>query len=129
MQPDDADEPAEDQSEDSEQPPRVPRHSELPPPPKIEFKRPRLAANAPHPEQAPVGIDPASAGKMGAALSIGITFAVTILVGFWFGQLVDRHWPHVAPWGTLVLGLAGIVAGFLNLYRLAMALSRPDRPD
>lgn len=140
MKPDDDEpagkEPGSDEPEDIDLP-RVPRPPDLPPPPEIEYRRPRLRGPEIHPEHAPTGMtydqakggagDLSSVGRIGAGLSIGVTFTTSILVGFGAGMLIDRHWPGVSPWGTVLLGLAGIAAGFLNLYRLMAAILPRDK--
>lgn len=49
--------------------------------------------------------------------AVGVQFVAAVAVGMWIGGYCDRRW-GTAPW----LGLAGIVlgimAGFLNLYRI-----------
>lgn len=113
--------------------PQVPRTPDLPPPPEIEFRRPAgLRRSGVNSDLAPTGMDRAgspeansdlgSAGRIGAGLSISVTFAASVIVGLAMGQFVDRHWPPVAPYGMIVLGLAGLAAGFINLHRLINTL-------
>jgi len=48
---------------------------------------------------------------------VGIQFPVAIAIGFFWGRWMDRHlgtW----PWLTAIFTLFGIVAGFVNLFRI-----------
>lgn len=51
-------------------------------------------------------------------MSAGITLASSVVVGFLLGQWIDRHWHLSMPWGTIVFSLAGVAAGFINLFRI-----------
>ena len=64
--------------------------------------------------------------KLGSGLAAGTTFAASIIAGFLIGQWVDHRWNHSGglPWGTLIFGLAGVAAGFLNLFRVISATDR-----
>jgi len=130
MMPDDDDRAELDQSDSSETAPRVPRSPDLPSPPDIQFTRPRLGQPASDRDASGSlfggsgKLDAGSAGRVGAGMSAGLLFAASILVGIGAGTYVDRHWPHFAPWGTIVLTLGGMAAGFLNLYRLVVVNDR-----
>lgn len=70
-----------------------------------------------------------NAARMGAGLSAGITLAASVVVGLLIGQWIDRHYNHSAiPWGTLVMTLAGVAAGFLNLFRILGVSDKPGKP-
>ena len=55
--------------------------------------------------------------------SIGVTFAVAAGGGFWLGSYLDTKF-GTAPILTLVLGLLGVAAAFVNLYRVIKASER-----
>ena len=58
---------------------------------------------------------------------VGIQFPVAIALGFFWGRWMDRHlgtWPYL----TAVFSLFGIVAGFVNLFRItARAAEEEER--
>lgn len=55
--------------------------------------------------------------KLGELLTLGFTFALSIVIGLFVGHyLVDRLL-GTAPWGVIIFTVFGVVAGFLNLYR------------
>ena len=118
----------ENKAEDETEIPTValPPRPAFPPPPEVNYQRPTLGNAAPHTK--PVsrqsvsdtqGDSADNAARMGAGMSAGILLAASIVVGFLIGQWIDKHWNHSAiPWGTLVMSLAGIAAGFINLFRI-----------
>ena len=126
--------------EDDDTPPvAVPSHSPLPPPPVIEFTRPNLGKPVPPAARslgaqgqgtAPNSDNDASPGssavKLGSGLAAATTFAASIIAGFLIGQWIDHRWNHGGglPWGTLIFSLAGVAAGFLNLFRVLSATDR-----
>ena len=126
-------------AEDDEETPHsaVPSHDPLPPPPIVEYTRPTHGKPA-LPSSLPLGAqsqrtasdDDASAGssavKLGSGLAAATTFAASIIAGFLIGQWIDHRWNHGGgmPWGTLVFSLAGVAAGFLNLFRVLSATDR-----
>lgn len=115
----------------------VPSHNPLPPPPEIHYTRPTSGKSVPPPPHS-LGAhskrtaqeDDASAGssavKLGSGLAAATTFAASIIAGFLIGQWIDHRWNHGGglPWGTLVFSLAGVAAGFLNLFRVLSATDR-----
>lgn len=118
-----------DSSED-EAPIVVPAHSPLPPPPVVNYTRPKLAprpsdntTNSNYGTQAPG--EPGEPVNHGAGLAAGSTFVVGIVAGATAGNWLDRHYNHTSmPWATLVMTLLGAAAGFSNMLRL---LARSDR--
>lgn len=114
----------------------LPPRQSLPPPPEVTYTRPSLghAAPAQTPNSQKLGFGKGdaqtpmdNAARMGAGLSAGITLAASVIVGFFIGQWIDHRFNHSAvPWGTLVMSLAGIAAGFLNLFRIVGG--GPDKP-
>jgi len=106
--------------EDDVSVPPIARHVELPHPPEIEYHRPARAARG-------QGSGIADA-RMGVGLSIGISFGLTIVVCIGAGMFIDEHFPVVKPWGTIILSIIGIAAGFSNLIRLANDAMKRDKP-
>jgi len=56
---------------------------------------------------------------------VGIQFPVAIALGFFWGRWMDRHlgtWPYL----TAVFSLFGIVAGFVNLFRITLRVTREE---
>ena len=50
-------------------------------------------------------------------LSAGmLSFVVAIVLGWWFGRLLDR-WLGTAPWLMAAFSALGLVAGAMNVYR------------
>jgi len=57
---------------------------------------------------------------------IGIQFPVAIAIGFFWGRWLDRTlgtWPYL----TAVFSLFGIVAGFINLFRITAKAARDEQ--
>lgn len=59
----------------------------------------------------------------GPYLTLGIQFAVTLLIGVFAGKWVDGHY-GTTPAFTLVGGLVGIIAGFYHFLKTVMNLSK-----
>lgn len=63
---------------------------------------------------------------------IGIQFPVAMLIGFFWGKWMDGIF-GTWPWLTMVFSLCGIIAGFVNLFRMTAQASRTEedqlRPD
>lgn len=59
---------------------------------------------------------------------VGIQFPVAIGIGYLWGRWMDRHL-GTAPWLTIVFSLFGIVAGFVNLFRITAAAERAERQE
>jgi len=56
---------------------------------------------------------------------VGIQFPVAIAIGFFWGRWMDRHlgtW----PWLTAIFTFFGIVAGFVNLFRITAKAGRDE---
>jgi len=118
-------------TDEDEEPPQVavPSHDPLPLPPDVSFTRPTLGAATP--TNRPLGdyANPSSSdakgspgpplgAKVGVGLASGLTFGASVVGGILVGDWLDHRFPHISPWGTIVLLLVGIAAGFLNIYRL-----------
>jgi ATP synthase protein I len=56
---------------------------------------------------------------LGVASTVGINMVAATFVGFAIGHWVVDRYLHIAPWGTLVFSILGIVAGFRYLFKLA----------
>jgi ATP synthase protein I len=71
------------------------------------------------------GSMPKPAGNLqllGSVGSLGFAFVIAVVLGWWFGSVLDR-WLGTAPWLTLVFFFLGLVAGGLNVFR---TFSRPS---
>ncbi len=63
--------------------------------------------------------------KAGLASSIGLVLVVSIVIGWGFGSWLDSRL-GTSPWLMLVFTLLGIAAGFIEMIRLAIQLSKED---
>lgn len=116
----------------------IPSHASLPPPPEVHYTRPNLGK----PRNNSVGREDSqtrnvtddSQGdkrpdlygrqqgnlfvvKPVLGLTAGLTFAASVMVGIWLGDLIDKHF-HTSPWGLIVMLIIGVIAGFIKLVRL-----------
>ena len=57
----------------------------------------------------------------GELLNVGLVFPAAIAVGYGMGYFLDR-WLGTAPWLAVILCIAGAVAAFINLFRVASRL-------
>ena len=57
---------------------------------------------------------------------VGIQFPVAIALGFFFGRWLDRQF-NTHPWLTMIFALFGIVADFVNLFRITAQASRAEQ--
>lgn len=119
----------------------VPSAPSFPPPPEIQFERPTLGRGEPgrafsRPKD-PIDIATSAQADgeresgpshLGVGLVIGVTLPSCIVVGVLIGVWIDREWPAAQPWGVVVMSLAGIAAGFLNVFRMVMMMDRPRKP-
>lgn len=55
--------------------------------------------------------------KLGELLTLGFSFALSIVIGLLVGHYLVDGWLGTAPWGIIVFTIFGIVAGFINFYR------------
>lgn len=55
---------------------------------------------------------------LGMVSTMGISFAVAIIIGVWVGLKLDE-WFGTKPWFFFIFLFFGIVAGFRNLYIIA----------
>jgi ATP synthase protein I len=56
---------------------------------------------------------------------IGIQFPVAIALGYFFGRWLDGTL-QTAPWLTILFSLFGIIAGFVNLFRITAQAGRAE---
>ncbi|MDO8682123.1 MAG: AtpZ/AtpI family protein [Armatimonadota bacterium] len=63
--------------------------------------------------------------KAGLASSIGLLFVVSIVMGWAFGSWLDKKL-GTTPWLMLVFTILGIVAGFVEMIRIAQQLAKED---
>jgi F0F1-type ATP synthase assembly protein I len=54
-----------------------------------------------------------SAGEIS---TVGLAFVLALVLGAWFGRVVDR-WLGTTPWFFIVFFFLGLAAGILNVYR------------
>jgi ATP synthase protein I len=55
--------------------------------------------------------------KLGELLTLGLTFALSIVIGVLTGHYVIDGYLGTAPWGVITFTIFGVAAGFINLYR------------
>ena len=53
----------------------------------------------------------------GALSTVGLAFVLALVIGFWFGTLLDG-WLGTRPVFTIVFFFFGLAAGVLNVYRI-----------
>lgn len=54
------------------------------------------------------------------AYALGLFFPVAIGVGVGLGWWLDKLF-HTKPWLTIILGACGVIAAFLQLFRVGMS--------
>jgi ATP synthase protein I len=59
-----------------------------------------------------------TAQSIGALSTVGLSFVLAIVLGSWFGYLLDK-WFGTGPWFFLLFFVLGMVAGIVNVYRTA----------
>lgn len=71
-------------------------------------------------ESKPEGREPAAekARSIGALSTVGLSFVLAIVLGAWFGYVLDK-WFGTGPLFFLLFFVLGIAAGILNVYRTA----------
>ena len=63
--------------------------------------------------------------KAGLASSIGLVLVFSIIIGWAFGSWLDGKL-GTSPWFMLIFTLMGITAGFIEMIRIAVQLSKDD---
>ena len=53
----------------------------------------------------------------GSLSTVGLAFVLALVLGFWFGSVLDR-WMGTRPLFTIVFFFLGLAAGILNVYRI-----------
>jgi ATP synthase protein I len=56
---------------------------------------------------------------------VGIQFPVAMAIGYFWGKWMDGLF-GTEPWLTIVFFIFGLIAGFVNLFRLTMATGREE---
>jgi len=59
---------------------------------------------------------------------VGIQFPVAIGLGYFFGRWLDGMF-GTKPWCTAVFSLFGIIAGFINLFRITAQAGRDEAAE
>lgn len=66
--------------------------------------------------------------RAGLANSIGMTLIVATIIGGGIGWLLDDHF-HTAPILLLVFGLMGVIAGFIEMFRIVAQINKEEEND
>lgn len=61
----------------------------------------------------------------GQASSIGLVLVISIAIGYFFGSWLDRVF-GTGPWLMLVFTVMGIVAGFIEVIRIATNIIKEE---
>jgi len=56
---------------------------------------------------------------------VGIQFPVAMALGYFWGKWMDGIF-GTEPWLTFIFAMLGIVAGFVNLFRITLATGREE---
>ncbi len=56
---------------------------------------------------------------------VGIQFPVAMAIGYFWGKWMDGLF-GTRPWLTIIFFLFGLIAGFVNLFRITMATGREE---
>lgn len=56
---------------------------------------------------------------------VGIQFPVAMAIGYFWGKWMDGVF-GTEPWLTIVFSILGIIAGFVNLFRITMSTAREE---
>ena len=57
---------------------------------------------------------------------VGIQFPVAMAIGYFWGKWMDDTF-GTHPWQTIVFSICGIIAGFVNLFRITAAAERQEQ--
>jgi F0F1-type ATP synthase assembly protein I len=67
----------------------------------------------------------ASLRRVADASAIGLAFPIAMLIGYFFGRLLD-HVLGSDPWCMYVFTALGVGAGFLNAIRMSLRLGKEE---
>jgi F0F1-type ATP synthase assembly protein I len=70
----------------------------------------------------------ASVRRIADASSLGLAFPIAIAIGYFFGRWLDGVL-STSPWLTIAFSLFGIVAGFVNAFRVALRTGAEEDRD
>ena len=54
--------------------------------------------------------------QLGALSTVGLSFVLAIVIGAWFGKVLD-NWLGTSPWLFFLFFFFGLAAGVINVYR------------
>lgn len=63
--------------------------------------------------------------RAGSASTAGIVLVVCIAIGYFLGAWLDRTF-GTDPWLMLVFTLLGVAAGFIEMFRIVLRVSKDD---
>jgi ATP synthase protein I len=66
--------------------------------------------------------------KLAELSSIGLMLPSSIIVGLFFGYVLDR-WLGTAPWLLLIFTVLGVVSGLLSLFRALKKYEKDQSPE
>jgi ATP synthase protein I len=66
--------------------------------------------------------------KIAELSSVGLMLPSSIIVGLFFGYVLDR-WLGTRPWLLLIFTVLGIVSGLLSLFRALNKYNKEQSPD
>jgi len=64
----------------------------------------------------------------GLASTVGIVLVVCTVIGYAFGSWLDRVF-GTEPWLMLLFTLMGIAAGFIEMFRIVLRISKEQEED
>jgi F0F1-type ATP synthase assembly protein I len=67
----------------------------------------------------------ASVRRIADASSLGLAFPIAIAIGYFFGRWLDGVC-STSPWLTIVFSFFGIIAGFVNAFRVALRIGAEE---
>ncbi|HEY3284144.1 MAG TPA: AtpZ/AtpI family protein [Armatimonadota bacterium] len=70
--------------------------------------------------------DRRSLRNLGRASTIGLTLVISSALGFGFGWWLDGKLHTQTPWFTLVFGLMGVAAGFLEMFKAVSDINKDE---
>ena len=56
---------------------------------------------------------------------VGIQFPVAMALGYFWGKSMDGLF-KTEPWLTIIFSILGIIAGFVNLFRITLSTAREE---